>query len=131
MYGEYIRAWRCALSQGDFMTMPRPTFMKACADLGFKETKAIWAGLGKTNDCAAISFEDLDVRSGIILAKFRSLVVEDLGGYRAAFDALDRRNLKMLRQDDFVEVLKRFEFEENTAKLLFHGLDKDGNKYLL
>lgn len=129
-YGNYIRAWRCALSPHDQMVIQRTPFYKACADLGFKsEVKLIWHGFGK-NEEGRLSMDELDSRSAVILATFKVLIDQKFGGAAGAFRALDRTDVKKVREADFLSVIHTFGFEEN-GKLLFKGLDRAQKRYLV
>ena len=47
MYGNYLRAWRLALSPNDSVTISRTHFLTACSNLGFKDAgKAAPSSIG-------------------------------------------------------------------------------------
>jgi len=129
-YGTYIRAWRCALSPNDSMSLQKIPFFKACAELGWSnDVKLLWHAFGK-DEIGTLCLDELDARSAVILAHFQVLVEQKLGGVANAFAALDRTSIKKVRFDDFSASLRELGFKE-PVKTLFHGLDRHGNKFLV
>mmetsp|Transcript_31720 Transcript_31720/g.91082 ORF Transcript_31720/g.91082 Transcript_31720/m.91082 type:complete len:752 (+) Transcript_31720:136-2391(+) len=129
-YGSFIRAWRVALSPSDSMVLPKAHFCKACSEIGFRnEAKLLWQGFGK-DDTALLSIDDLDNRSGILLARFQAFVSNTFGGALAAFQALDKLKTRMLRKQDFCAALAKFGCHL-PGRQLFHGLDRHGRDCLV
>lgn len=130
MYGNYIRAWRCALSPNDLMVVQKIQFSKACADLGFRsEVKLIWRALGK-DGLGNLSLDELDSKSALVLAHFQVLVEQQLGGSAAAFRFLDAKNVRKVRELEFSRALQGLGFQQPT-KLLFEGLARSAAKFIV
>lgn len=129
-YGSYIRAWRAVLSPSDSMVLPKAQFCKACSELGCRgEAKLLWQGFGK-DDSALLSIDDLDNRSGILLARFQAFVSNTFGGAIGAFQALDKLRTRKLRKPEFCAALAENGFQL-PGKQLFHGLDRHGRDFLV
>lgn len=134
-YGSYVRAWRKALSPSDTMVLQKAQFFSACADLGWaNEVRRLWKAFGKggKDDAGCISIDELDPKSAETLAHFRVWVGEEFGSAAVAFQFLDRwsGNRRTLKQEEFLIAVAELGFKR-PAKLLFHGLDKEGRKSIL
>lgn len=125
-YGNYVRAWRSALSPDGSMVIQRNVLFRACSNLG-------WLGdvrlLCKSFDKDHISIEELDARSAELLAHFHEFTTYIFGDASTVFKALDTYNQKKLKQTEFCAALKSFGFQ-HSAKAIFQGLDYQGNKAL-
>lgn len=129
-YGGYIRAWRRALSPTDVMVLQKTQFFSACSELGWNnEARLLWRGFGK-DDIGRLSVDELDARSTETLAHFKVFVEEKFGNAANAFHALDTSKIKKVRMKEFMAAVKEFGFQR-PSKVLFHGLDKDGKKFLV
>lgn len=125
-YGNYVRAWRVAISINDSVIVSRTQFMQSCAKLGYHtKSKILWHSFGKSDD-APIGLYSLHPPSAELFAEFQA-IVRKLGGCRALFRALDRDNTCRLRLDQFESSLKIMGIEL-PAKELFEGLDKDRSR---
>mmetsp|Transcript_32897 Transcript_32897/g.71787 ORF Transcript_32897/g.71787 Transcript_32897/m.71787 type:complete len:684 (-) Transcript_32897:87-2138(-) len=129
-YGHFLRAWRCALSPDGLMTLHKNDLFKAVSNIGWLgDVRLLWTAFDK-DDSGYISLEELDPRGAEILAHFRLFVEEKFGSASIAFRALDKFNIKKLRQPEFVGGLKGHGFQ-HPAKKLFFGLDTHGNKAIV
>eukprot|EP00928_Gymnodinium_smaydae_P004429 TRINITY_DN11509_c0_g1_i1.p1 TRINITY_DN11509_c0_g1~~TRINITY_DN11509_c0_g1_i1.p1 ORF type:complete len:772 (+),score=141.79 TRINITY_DN11509_c0_g1_i1:127-2442(+) len=127
-YGGYIRAWRSVLSANDSMIVPRAQFFKACSIMEYPNPRQLWYAFGK-KEAGCLVLEELDAASAEILAHFKALVAK-LGGASSAFQVLDCLNTKRLRQPQFMDAMEQLD-RAQPAKVLFHGLDRRGEKYLV
>eukprot|EP00931_Biecheleriopsis_adriatica_P056836 TRINITY_DN33708_c0_g1_i1.p1 TRINITY_DN33708_c0_g1~~TRINITY_DN33708_c0_g1_i1.p1 ORF type:complete len:918 (+),score=195.75 TRINITY_DN33708_c0_g1_i1:80-2833(+) len=127
--GNLIRAWRTVLTVNDNMVLSKTQFLKAAATLGFAtEAKQLWKALDK-DDSGSASIDELDPTSTEILASFKVWIDKKFGGARGAFEVMDVDSGMSIKQDEFENALKRFEFTR-PCKLLFQWLDKHGTKKL-
>lgn len=129
-YGGYVRAWRVGLSPEGMSVLQKRHFLKALANIGWhKDVRLLWKAFDK-DDSGCISIDELDLQSASILAKFHAWVFEVAGGVSQAFQILDVTKSRRVAQADFAAVLKEHKVQV-PAKLLFHGLDKCGTRWLV
>ncbi|CAK9011477.1 Hypothetical protein SCF082_LOCUS11102 [Durusdinium trenchii] len=125
MCGNYLRAWRLALSPNDSVTISRTQFLTACSNLGFKDAgKVLWHAFGK-DELSQVSLDFLDVETAEVLAHFQR-VVQQLGGVQAAWRVFDKKDVKRVKLPEFLETMKQVA-PSLPAKQLFNGLDLDAN----
>jgi len=130
-YGNFFRAWRCALSHDDAMTLHKPQFLKACTMIDWAgDARLLWRALDR-DDSGSITIDEFDPHGAQIFASFQRFILRRFGTVLAAFRAIDMDGTKTLKQDEFVEAMRTFGFEDAAhAKLIFHGLDKDRSERL-
>jgi len=128
-YGNFIRAWRVGLCTDDAKKMRQNQFLKACAQMGWvRDSKLLWKYFDDDMD-GWMSFDELDLKTAELLARFRDFVVRTFGSAQAAFRTFDKRGLGRLKQDEWCQALHSYGFTEGT-KQLFQGLDKAADKVL-
>jgi len=129
-HGNYLRAWRIALSPHDAMTINKSQFMKACAKTGFKSNSPLIWQMLDVDGSGTLSLDKLDMRSAELLASFHNFIMDKFGSATVAFDAIDRANVKQLRLTEFEKVLRQLGFErsEHEVKELFSGFDTNDSK---
>lgn len=128
-YGNYLRAWRSALSPDGSMVLQRNVLFKACANLGWHgDVRLLYKALDK-DDSGYISIEELDAHAAELLAHFHEFAENNFGNASATFEALDRFNQKKLKLPEFCAALKSFGFQ-HPAKAIFQGLDYQNTKGL-
>lgn len=112
------------------MVLSKLQFAKACARIGFsKHTKVLWRAFDK-NNVGHVTVYDLDAWSAMILAKFCFFTREKFSSTAAAFHAFKKNpTAPNLCRAEFLEGLRAHGFTE-PGKVLFHGLDRNGNKKL-
>jgi Ca2+-binding EF-hand superfamily protein len=127
-YGNYIRGWRLALSPADSMVVSKGDVFKACTNIGWRgDVRLLYKTLDK-DDSGYVSIEELDPKQAKVLAHFRVFIQEKFGDAVSAFRALDKHNMKKLRQQDFCSGLRAAGYEGPSVKLLFNGLDRFNTK---
>jgi len=128
-YGNYLRAWRSALSPDGSMVLQRSILFKACTALGWQgDVRLLYKAFDK-DDSGYISIEELDAHAAELLAHFHEFIGKHFGSASAAFQALDKFNQKNLKQREFCAASKSFGFQ-HSAKAIFQGLDYQGRKAL-
>eukprot|EP00930_Biecheleria_cincta_P086122 TRINITY_DN7548_c0_g2_i1.p1 TRINITY_DN7548_c0_g2~~TRINITY_DN7548_c0_g2_i1.p1 ORF type:complete len:749 (+),score=159.04 TRINITY_DN7548_c0_g2_i1:170-2416(+) len=128
-YGNYVRAWRSALSPEGSMVLQRAVLFKACANLGWQgDVRLLYKAFDK-DDSGYISIEELDAHAAELLAHFHEFIGKHFGSASAAFKGLDTFNQKKIKQPEFCAALKSFGFQYS-AKAIFQGLDYEGKKAL-
>eukprot|EP00933_Yihiella_yeosuensis_P055633 TRINITY_DN5447_c0_g1_i4.p1 TRINITY_DN5447_c0_g1~~TRINITY_DN5447_c0_g1_i4.p1 ORF type:complete len:774 (+),score=163.57 TRINITY_DN5447_c0_g1_i4:112-2433(+) len=129
-YGNYVRAWRAALSPDGSMVLQRSVLFKACTNIGWPgDVRLLYRAFDK-DDSGYVSIEELDAKAAELLAHFREFMGEKFGSASATFKALDKFNQNKLKQPEFVNALKSFGFKPS-GKALFQGLDHRGLKALV
>eukprot|EP00434_Breviolum_minutum_P005958 symbB.v1.2.005254.t1/scaffold304.1/size234131/13 len=124
-YGNFLRAWRLALSPTDSVTISRTQFLTACSNLGFKDAaKVLWRAFG-LDELSPVSLDFLDPETAEVLARFQRLV-QGLGGVQAAWRVFDKKDVKRVKMPEFIETMKTLE-PNLPAKQLFNGLDTNGD----
>jgi len=129
-FGSYIRAWRRCLDQDGSMSVQKHELFKACQDMGWQgDVRLLWKALDKDGS-GVTSIEELDPRSGELLACFSVFAEQRFGNSAEIFHALDRSNSKKIKQADFIGACTAYGFTSG-LKALFHGLDWQGKKFLV
>ena len=104
MYGNYLRAWRLALSPNDSVSISRTQFLTACSQLGFKDAgKVLWHAFGK-DELSPVSLDFLDPEAAEVLAHFQRLV-QQLGGLQAAWRTFDKQDKRRVKMKEFLETM--------------------------
>lgn len=128
-YGNLVRAWRTVFNSNHSMVLPRPTFLKACADMGFaSDAKTLWKVLDR-DDSGFVSLDELDPKSAEVMAKFKLLIDNKFSSVPDAFNAIDLDRTKKVGAKQFDNALKQLGWTGPT-KQLFGYLDKDLRKFL-
>jgi len=129
-HGSYIRAWRNSLSPNDSLVLTKGQFFKSCANLGWSSrVRLLWQAFDR-DDSGSVSIDELDLKSAEALARFQKFMHERFTDSAALFRALDTDVTKKVKQTDFTEKCKQHGFKY-PAKMLFHGLDRCGNRALV
>jgi len=120
--GSLLRAWRRIFCNRETLSMQKPQFIKACAELGWrKDVRAMWYLLDKDNN-GNVTLEEFDYDSGQALARFSKYLFQNFKSVEAAFRVLDVDGNMYVPKEEFVRQASRMGFER-TASYLFAGFD--------
>jgi Ca2+-binding EF-hand superfamily protein len=129
-HGSYIRAWRvdlCPEEQPDTMVLSKGELFKALHEIGWVgDVRLLYKILDK-DDSGYIALSELDPEGAEGLAHFKYFIDDKFGGAANAFKALDKYNVKKVKQQEFLNAVKGFGFHFN-ARQIFHGFDRSGTK---
>jgi len=127
-YGNYVRAWRRALSNGSLLLQKHELF-KGCNKIGWRgDVRLLWTALDRDEN-GSIAIEELDSKGAELLAHFHKCIMEHFGSASLAFRSFDRQNMKKLRLEDFEAGLRQCGFKL-PVKPIYQGLDFEGHKFV-
>lgn len=126
---SYLRAWRRALDLDGSMMCQKTEFFKAVKEMNWVgDVRHLWKGIDKDDSCVT-SFEEIDLKGALQLARFKDFCTEKFGSVVQAFHAFDIVKKGKLTEPEFVDACKKHGFRHVT-KSLFLGLDHQSRKFI-
>ncbi|CAJ1331654.1 unnamed protein product [Effrenium voratum] len=121
--GSLVRAWRAAFCTRNTMSMQKPQFLKACAELGWrKDVRAMWYLLDKdANGCVTV--EEFDYENAQALARFHKYILQHFRSVETAFKVLDVDRNLYVPKEEFEAAAGRMGFEPAVAEQIYAALD--------
>eukprot|EP00931_Biecheleriopsis_adriatica_P056035 TRINITY_DN33211_c0_g1_i1.p1 TRINITY_DN33211_c0_g1~~TRINITY_DN33211_c0_g1_i1.p1 ORF type:complete len:748 (-),score=149.21 TRINITY_DN33211_c0_g1_i1:24-2267(-) len=128
-HGSLVRGWRNIVFPSDAMLLQRGQFLKACADIGWKQdVKAMWDYIDKDGS-GSVTLDEVDLKVAERLAAFRNFMIGRFGNARDAFNALDVNNVRLVCEADFYTVVAKLGFGK-ADQALFCAIDLENKKKL-
>lgn len=122
--GSLVRAWRRMFANRETLSMQKPQFIKACAEVGWrKDVRAMWYLLDKDNN-GSVTLEEFDYDSAQALARFAKFLFQNYKSVEKAFRMLDVDGNLYVPREEFMAAAGRMGFE-HTAATLFSAFDLD------
>ncbi|CAK9104524.1 Uncharacterized protein SCF082_LOCUS48774 [Durusdinium trenchii] len=120
--GSLVRAWRRVFANRETLSMQKPQFVKACAELGWrKDVRSMWYLLDKDNN-GCVTLEEFDYDGAQALARFSKFLMQNYKSAEMAFRMLDVDGNLYVPRDEFIAAAGRMGFE-SSAPLLFTAFD--------
>lgn len=120
--GSLVRAWRRMFANRETLSMQKPQFIKACAEVGWrKDVRAMWYLLDKDNN-GSVTLEEFDYDSAQALARFSKFLFQNYKSVEKAFRMLDVDGNLYVPREEFIAAAGRMGFE-HTAATLFSAFD--------
>mmetsp|Transcript_11998 Transcript_11998/g.21255 ORF Transcript_11998/g.21255 Transcript_11998/m.21255 type:complete len:721 (+) Transcript_11998:50-2212(+) len=128
--GSLIRAFRKSLGASDNLTLQKAQFLRACAELGWKENvKDMWQVMDNDSS-GSVTVEELDYKNAENLAKFSQWINSKFGSAANAFAVLDLDGTLGISEAEFLEAVKAHGFP-TANKHLFMSIDVNNRKRIL
>lgn len=128
----YLKGWRMLLDQDNSNCCSWHEFVRAAQALKFNgDVPGAWLALD-ADMSGSISLKEIDADVHDTLMNFKSWAVEEFGGVRNAFEAMDSDRSNELSFVEFRRALRNFGFPGGLPRVssLFNCLDMQGEKLL-